>query len=285
VYSKDNLELAKLIIQHEKKLFVSLWGNDFYAISDYSNDWHKDLFCMANVLNACGPKCREDFVKAYPQFSNKVLAFPYGLTQLEDLKDMLDNKISKDLSFLDSRALDKIVLTIGYSGRPWQQHFYVLDALETIPQKYKEKLFLLLPMTYDNDFNYDVYIKKRLDRIGIPFQILSRRLSLFQNLSMRTISDIMVVVQLTDVFSASVQEHLMAGSVLIAGDWLPYKSFLEKGVYMRITNLEDLKKNMETVICNLEKEKELCKGNEERIYSLSSWSSKSNDYINMYISN
>jgi hypothetical protein len=102
---------------------------------------------------------------------------------------------------------------------------------------------------------------------------------------MRTISDIMVVVQLTDVFSASVQEHLMAGSVLIAGDWLPYKSFLEKGVYMRITNLEDLKKNMETVICNLEKEKELCKGNEERIYSLSSWSSKSNDYINMYISN
>ena len=67
-------------------------------------------------------------------------------------------------------------------------------------------------MTYDASQEYKNYLENRLSRLGIPYQILEKRLSLEQNLSMRIISDIAICIQNTDALAASVREHIMAGS-------------------------------------------------------------------------
>lgn len=282
VYSEDRLQLAKYAKAKGKKINVSVWGTDFYGIKDYKNDWHKNLFNIADRILLGSIKMEEDFINAYPIYKNKVFQVTNGLTQLEKLKEILDGKVDKDTAFLDNRAKGRIRLTIGYTGRTWQQHFYAIDALEKISTKNKDKLFLIIPMTYDANPEYKNYIDNRLSRLGIPYQILEKRLSLEQNLSMRIISDIAICIQNTDALAASVREHIMAGSVFIGGDWLPYTLFLEEGMYFRPTSLDNLSNTIEDVIDNIKEEKRKCQKNTELMYNHSSWTRRGEDYLKMY---
>ena len=225
---------------------------------------------------------RNDFISIYPEIVEKVIVQRYGLSQLEQLKEIIDKKVEKDISFLSVEARDRIVLTIGYTGRTWQQHFYVLDALEKLSPEQKESLFVLIPMTYDSIPDYKLYIYKRMQAIGIPFQVLHNRLSLIQNLSMRIISDIAVCVQYSDALAASIQEHIMAGSVFVGGDWLPYGELQERGIYMRRTSKDDLAGVIGDIIDNIDEEKSKCQGNTSILYAFSSWKSISKDYVKVY---
>lgn len=273
VYDEDRLDLARTAKLKGKKIIISLWGSDFYFINDYANDWKIQLFDLSDLIICGSLTMKEDFMKVFPQYINKVTAQSYGLSQFEMLKELKKGVKKRDTSFLDERSLGKSIVTIGYSGRPWQQHFYVLDAIEKLPQSIKNNLFLLLPMTYDSEGHYRSYIKYRLDEMGIPYQILRERLSLVQNLSMRMVSDISIVIQKADAMSASVQEHLMAGTVLIAGDWLPYHELTEYGVYFQTTSYDKLYEKILYVINNLDEEKVKCSKNTDIMYTLRSWNS------------
>lgn len=282
VYSEFRLQLARYAKAKGKKVNVAIWGSDFYGITDYQNDWRKELFDIADQVSMGTKKMKNDFINAYPEYKNKIYQSISGLTQFEKLKDILEGSVDKDTSFLENKYEGKIILTIGYSGRTWQQHFYAIDALEKISRKNKDKLFLIVPMTYDANPEYKNYIENRLSRLGIPYQILEKRLSLEQNLSMRIISDIAICIQNTDALAASVREHIMAGSVFIGGDWLPYSLFLNEGMYFRPTSLDNLSNTIEDVIENIKEEKRKCLKNTELMYNYSSWTKRGEDYLKMY---
>ena len=282
VYTRERFYIAKSAKSLGKKVFVRIWGTDFYGIQDFENDWHKQLFDLSDRIFLGTQKMANDFVSAYPSYKCKLKIQPYGLSQLEVLKKIINGELNKDASFLSNESIGKIIITIGYTGRTWQQHYYALDAIADLPLDIKEKIFVLVPMTYDAIPDYKLYIKKRLQAIGVPFQILETRLSLIQNLSMRIASDIAICIQLTDGLAASVQEHIMAGSVFIGGDWLPYKLFLEEGMYYRPSSLKKLSQNIKEVIENLQEEKEMCKNNIEKMYKFSSWKQKGNEILKLY---
>ena len=279
VYDRSRLDYVQYANCIGKKTFVCLWGTDFYGIDNPQTDWHKDLFRIVDKIIVPSKTMEEDFISVYNKYKEKLVVRSYGLSQLELLNDIMQGKIERDISFLDKRATNRIVLTIGYSARTWQQHFYALDAIDKLPQQDKENLFLLIPMTYDNTWDYGLYMKSRLDKIGIPYQIQQTRLTLIQMLSLRTISDIFICIQNTDGLAASVQEHLMAGSILIAGDWLPYKLFMNYGAYFLTTSLDNLSNMLQLVIENFQVEKHKCKNNKEVMYSASSWKKRENDYL------
>lgn len=282
IYEENRLSLARYAHQIKKSVFTRVWGTDFYGYLGANYDWHNDLFCVSERIIVASDKMREDFISVYPSFKDRLVVQSYGLSQLELLKDIQNGLIERDISFLDEKVNNRIVLAIGYTGRIWQQHFYVLDALETLPTELKNKLFLLLPMTYDTIPDYKLYIRKRLQRLNIPFQILDKRLTTLQVLSMRTISDISICVQFTDALAASVQEYLMAGSIFIGGEWLPYKEFFVHGCYLHETTIENLSSTLCYVLCNYETEKEKCKNNRFPIYEFSSWSFKNKELLHLY---
>lgn len=281
VYNEKLLEYAKFVHSREKDVIVRLWGSDFYRIYNPHQDWHNELFDLASRIFVASKKMSKDFILAFPLQQDKLEVQSYGLSQLELLKDILDGKIAKDTSFLDERAYNRIVISIGYNGRTWQQHFYILDAIANLPHHLRNNLFLILPMTYSNSNEYIDYMRSRLNQLAIPFQILVERLSLVQNLSLRIISDITVCIQFTDALSASVQESMMAGSVFIAGEWLPYKVFFEHGMYYHPTSLANLSDTLNLVISNLEEEKQNCLVNKEIMYLFSSWKKK-DSYLDYY---
>ena len=273
-YRKEVLELASKAKSQGIKVVSRAWDH-------YVADWHENLYQISDVINVGAMK--SDFKSLFPQFSDKFVSVSYGLTQVELLRDLLEEKVEKDTSFLKAEAQGKIIITIGYSGRAWHQHFYAIDAINKLPEEVKSKLFLLLPMTYsNNDFHYNYYLNEKIKETGIPFQILNQHLPLLQNLSLRIITDIVINCQVNDANSASIQEHLMAGSVLVAGDWLPYKMYRKYGVHLHDTTIDGMSDTLLMVLFHLEEEKKKCISNKDIIYKLNSWNTKGKEYANLY---
>lgn len=276
IYNTWLTYFARRVKDEQKNLVIRLWDH-------YIRDWQKELFILSDVINVGNDCMKQDFLSLYPQFSNKIVTVPYGNDQIEILNDLLEGKIKKDISFLDPNAHGKTIITVGYSGRAWHQHFYIIDAIEKLPDEIKKEIFLLFPMTYSNSGkDYIGYLRERVMRTGIPFQFLKNHLSIIQNMSMRIISDVVINCQVDDSLSSSIKEHLMAGSVLIAGDWLPYKLFRKYGAYLHDTSLGNLSSTLKLVLENLEREKEKCKENKQILYTFSSWKYKGEKYKEIY---
>lgn len=147
----------------------------------------------------------------------------------------------------------------------------ILDAIDNLPESLKQKIFLFLPMTYLLDEEYAAQIEDRLKELNVPYQIQKARLSLYQNLSMRIRTDIVINFQTTDALAAPIQEHLYCGNVLIAGDWLPYDVFIENGIYYCKSSLDEVSNNIKSVVSSLGSYKERCHNNRLAIHSLTSW--------------
>ena len=86
------------------------------------------------------------------------------------------------------------------------------------------------------------------------------------------ISDIMLHVQTTDQLSSTMLEEMYAGSIVIAGSWLPYKSLRKKGVYfIDVDTISDIISVLSDVVTNIEQYKEKCRDNAKIIWKYSSW--------------
>jgi len=100
---------------------------------------------------------------------------------------------------------------------------------------------------------------------------------------MRLASKIMIQLQTTDSFSSSMRESLYAGEIVITGDWLPYGTLDEKGVFMlKVSSVEEVGEKLVYALNNLDSLKEKCKKNPEIIWELSSWEKNIQSWIDMY---
>ena len=97
------------------------------------------------------------------------------------------------------------------------------------------------------------------------------------------VSDIMVHVQTTDQLSSTMLEEMYAGSVVVAGSWLPYASLHNKGIFFLDTDsIDGLSGILEEVIVNIDEYKLKCKDNASLVYENSSWESVSGKWYNMW---
>jgi hypothetical protein len=139
-------------------------------------------------------------------------------------------------------------------------------------------------MTYGNEIKYKELVIDNLNQFPFSQTTFSEYLDDIDNARLRLSSDIMIQLQANDQLSGAMQEHLFAGNVVITGAWLPYKLFRSKGIFFReiqeIANIGD-----ELVYClnNLDREKQKCIGNDEKIYSMSGWENTISDWVNVYI--
>lgn len=86
------------------------------------------------------------------------------------------------------------------------------------------------------------------------------------------VSDIMIHVQRTDQLSSTMLEEMYAGSVVIAGSWLPYQHLREKGIYfLEVNTVSDVTPLLENVVEHLDEYRDKCALNSTLVYANSSW--------------
>jgi glycosyltransferase involved in cell wall biosynthesis len=116
----------------------------------------------------------------------------------------------------------------------------------------------------------------------VSYSMLERFLTKKEVARLRMASDVMVLMQTTDQLSASLQEHLYAGSVVIAGDWLPYVVFENEGIFFLRAGLEDVRNRISDVVENIERFRTLGRENRERVYRFSNWRSRIQTWKEIY---
>jgi len=117
---------------------------------------------------------------------------------------------------------DKIVVCVGHNGNPGGQHRELLESLRREGKAHREKLFVVLPMTYGGDPKYRSSVREVFEALGCEGVILEQYMSAEEIEELRLATDIFIYAPVSDAFSASVSEALAAGNVVLLGSWLPY---------------------------------------------------------------
>ena len=271
-YSLFYNEIIPTIKKSGKPLIIMIWGSDFYRASAEDLEAKRLGFTLADIVHLESEQVRCDFIKVYPEYKNKTYVVQFGLNQLDWLKQAMETPLSAT-TLIDNQLFNhKLIVTCGYNGSKGQQHLKMVEAINQQPDIIKSKIHVIIPFTYGGDNHYKNEISCALNQGHISYTILDKHLSDEQMVELRRISHITVNIQITDSFSASIQEHFMAGSVQIIGDWLPYDVFYNQGLYALKTSIERLKEAITEVINNYSQYLALCKNNQNIIYRFSAWS-------------
>ena len=160
------------------------------------------------------------FEKKYPKkVSAEIVHF--GISAFESIKEY-QKKYKKDNK--------RKVFCIGYNGTCAHNHIAVLESFERLAPEQKDKVELILPMTYGTPPDYLIHVKEKLDSLGIRYHQLTEFMDNEAMAKMWCHIDYFINAQSTDSLSASVLEALYAGAVLVNAEWLDYPEYEMLGI-------------------------------------------------------
>ncbi len=267
------------------KKILTIWGSDFYNVSDHTRKRLGKLLKGMDILTFANEEVKTHVQDnyAFNRNSGKFRIARFGLEPLEYLKESLVRieYLRKDMNLPE----DRIIISLGYNANPIQQHLKILKFLQNDKEfmKYKDRVFIIVPVTYGGTREYVSKIEDHLRESNLSYKMLTDFLTEKEIAALRLSTDILIQLQLSDQFSGSMQEHLFAGGVVITGSWLPYSTFINEGVYFRtISDLDQVSTELRFVIDSLDDEKMKCRENKDKIYKLSSWSENVDSWIDLY---
>lgn len=130
---------------------------------------------------------------------------------------------------------------IGYSGIREHNHIDVIETFNKLSSDLKEKIKLLVPMTYVATPEYIKEVRTKLDETGIKYDLPTQYMDNDAMAEMWCGISYFINAQTTDSLSASVLEALYAGAVLINAAWLEYPEYKDFGIkYLKFSSYEEL---------------------------------------------
>ena len=146
----------------------------------------------------------------------------------------------------------------------------------------KDKIHIVVPMTYSANKNYIESINSYLSSIGVSYKILTTFLSPKQLALLRQVSNIVINAQTTDAFCGALQEFLYCGNIVLIAEWLNYPLYDRNDVFYVKFSRENLTVKLEHIIENKYIYTNRAKDNRMKIYNIVSWNSVIPTWINAY---
>lgn len=248
------------------KIILSFWGSDLFQIWGWDSiqinglkNYYEELRAMkrADLITVHNYEMERVVIAKFGSgIQNKVVRALFGMS--DEIFDMIDkySKDPADLKFIEKYGIpvNKIKITVGYCGDPICNHLFILNELEKIEHTTKEKIHLLIPMTYGNfSDDYMDEVKLALKKVNISYTIFDKYLSLDELGKLRVSSDIMIMMNKSDALSVSVCELLYAGNILISAVWLPYSPFRSEKIFFYETDFAQLGETTTYAVENFEK--------------------------------
>ena len=259
--------IVKFILR--TKLILSYWGSDLLraeggklnSVGKFSK--YADFVTFDNIDLELKYKELYKWAGKIPQKTVML-----GLPVLDIIKYKSDNDSKDKLRKKWGIDEGKVVIAIGYNGIPEQQHKKVLGALEKLDNSYKEKIVLLLQMSYGGSRSYRNSVIIAAKKTGFQYIDIQRFLTDDEVAEIRLLTDVFINAQVTDAFSGSVCENLFAGAVLINAGWLHYNEL--KKYDFRYLEFKSFNTMNEIVQKSLEEKIDVEK-NKDLIWKLRSW--------------
>lgn len=262
---------------------ICIWGSDFYRISDKKRNKMNKLFDKCDSIIISNPKMSSEFSNYYEnRFLQKIRNVGFGIGKLDLIENVSTIFSKRDLKNSLNLPEDKLIITIGYNGLEAQQHLLVLEALTKIPKYLLNDLFIIIPFGYGGNKTYKNSIINKIEDLGVQYIIFDSFISDEDVAKIRICTDFVINAQTTDAASASLQEHLYSGNILLAGNWLPYDYFLDIGIKLWTFEKSELNEKIKDILVNFSSYSNQVVNNREYIKNLSSWNSRIVQWINVF---
>lgn len=287
LFKNNDLRADTILIHHVDPYFIyisgflrkrslnytlALWGSDFYRAKP--KFYLKTNLSFADNIVIGTPQMIDDFKLVFPSQMHKVSLCYYGNQPIENLKSFKEANITKQqsCSYFNMSA-DKINITIGHNGTKTHQHLLILNQLNLLAAHIKERIRIILPMTYGLNSEYLNEVTALCENCAFDFRIFTDFMTEEEVAHLRNSTDVMVNLQTTDAFSGSMREVLYCGGIVINGSWLPYQFLKDLNVYFEeVSSVAEISAQISDIVLNFSSYKNRFENNPSKIYQISSWS-------------
>ncbi len=272
-----------LIRRLAKRLAVSIWGSDLHQAGRLERTFKQGLFRAADALTFSNPEVRDDFLRVYPDTpEEKIHLCRFGLSILEEVRRLREAESRRQWR----RALDlpseARIVVCGHSASPVVQHDKILDALHSVEARLPPECVFVFPLTYGWS-DTRARVRHALTGSRLAYRLFEQPLSDADLARLRLAADVMINVHKSDALSGAMQEHLFAGSIVIAGRWLPYRVLEERGAYLvRVDDIGSLGATLISVLERLDEHRAASRRNAEVIWRLSGWEHVIGSWLALY---
>ena len=277
--SNDTFYISKII--NTKKTIYTVWGSDYYRSSKKRKKKLATLAKRATFVTFANEVTKNDFRKELEIKTNNLYICRFGLEPLETLKKSSTSK-NEAKKILKWNPL-KLAITVGYNLNPGQQHSKIIHELKKLSHL-REKIQLIFPLTYSGNRRYKKKLLHEIDTMPFECHIYDKYMSEQDVALIRSASDIMIQLQITDQFSGSMLEYLYTRNVVITGDWLPYSTLEDKGIkFISVSDFHDLGEKLTKVVLDYPRYFDRTNHNPNKVYELGSWNYVMNDWTALYL--
>lgn len=265
-------QFQQLMRHRSKRLNLNVGGSDFYRANKEQLDNKKELIACADKVTAETEGTIQDFTEYYGELvKDKMGLLPFGIEVLDFIKfhrNSSKNAIKEKFRI----PQNKIIVTCGHNGGKAHQHIKIIEAMSCLERSVRDRLLCVFPMTYPKDDDYICEVHEKARECGLNHRILTEFMDFEQMAEYALISDIMIHVQTTDQLSSTMLEEMYAGSIIIAGSWLPYQSLHRMGMYfLDVDAISEVTSAVHKAVMNMDEYKKRCEGNREIVWEHSSW--------------
>lgn len=281
---QEIMVLTKPLRKVAPRLILTVFGSDFFQLAEWKKRWMRPVFQSADIITSNNSKALKAIGLSFSTDPAGLRVCRFGFNALDTLYKFrnIHPVVSRQKLNL---PCDKVIICIGYNYDSIQQHLAILSSIadnrDLLDQK--EKLYFLIPMTYGTEPEYRKELLETLSRFPFRYHTLENFLSEEENAHLRKAPDIMVQLQKSDSFSASTQEHMYGGNLVITGQWLPYDDLIDAGIYFRqIATVHMIGEEIVNCLKILDTEKSKCSKNAEAVYRISSWEANLPSWLALY---
>lgn len=277
-------------IDRSKKVVISFWGSDLLQTAG-KKSYIEQLKALerCDIVTVSTLEMREILLSKFGrQFANKVKLARFLIDEsvFGEISDEKKSEMVKEFKLKNKIPGGKIYLSVGYNGTSAQRHIEVLNVIKNLRTDIKERLYLIIPMTYGLEFEGAGYLEQVTEACrstGIGFTILHEYIKGDDLMALVHLTKIKLNVRDTDALNAAMIESIGTGCIVINGAWLPYGMLRRLGAYYKeVENLEQIAGVLTEVVDNYEKEMEKTAGNPEIIQKHFAQKNLVKNWIEMY---
>jgi len=267
------LIIHKLLVNKEVNLIVSVWGSDLFKDFADGAFLRRNLWLLKHGITP----------KALAEMFQRVNQWTVANVELIDvLKTTFRVKnINIEICRFGSKLVDlprsneeakPLVITVGYNGRPNQQHIEVIRQLTKLEDRILKNVQFAFPMPYGGSKRYRKKLSDILSKSGLNYFVIESFLSEENLAKQMSLSSIFIQLQKTDQFSATMLEYMYFKNLVITGKWLPYNQLRRLDLtYWEIDTIDNLTEVLSSIIAKIDYYRIKTDGNSRILRQLISW--------------
>jgi hypothetical protein len=263
------------------KLIGSFYGSDYYRIKGIKKSIQKLLYKKLSLITFINENTSSDFIKKNGWKRNNIKTQRWGLKTLDYIGELNTGAINE---FKTSFKIDKssIIVTCGSNSYISQNHLKIIDSIEKLNRNILDRTVFIFLLQYGDSANR-ILVEKRLAKSKVKSLIIDEYMDYIDIAKLRSISDILLLLQTTDQLSGTLLESYYAGNIIITGKWLPYGCLDKIGLRLiYIDTFDDLTSVLQNSISKISEFKKDISNTKKIVYNEFSIKINSKKWLGIY---